>query len=211
MLQLQEEWCYLKRCEEHPDLAAEDLAIQEVLSHHDELDYRGLVVLIDGKVQAFSLGEPLNPTCAVIHIEKANPDIRGLYVAINQAACRDLWSGHPYVNREQDLGAAGLAQSQGILASGPYGRKIQYPAFGIIHGRELEVADMNRESSGFQLIFGLDDASRPLAHRALRLAVDDLFLPTLTVVSGLTTDILAFRLGKRPLFSKKCCSWSGRP
>ena len=67
---------------------------------------------MDGKVEAFSFGEMLNPDTAVIHIEKANPRINGLYAVINQNFCAEAWAGVKFVNREQDLGLDGLRQAK---------------------------------------------------------------------------------------------------
>ncbi|MBK5100959.1 MAG: DUF2156 domain-containing protein [Desulfobacteraceae bacterium] len=107
-LDMQETWCQLKKCEEDPGLLMEDYAIYQALTHLDELDFQGGAILIDSKIEAFTLGEPLNQDTAVIHIEKANPDIPGLYAAINQLFCTTAWSHMIYVNREQDLGIEGL-------------------------------------------------------------------------------------------------------
>jgi hypothetical protein len=72
----------------------------------------GGVILINGKVEAFTLGEPLNHDTVVIHIEKANPAFEGLYPMINQAFLENHWSGYTYVNREQDLGGEGLRKAK---------------------------------------------------------------------------------------------------
>ena len=50
----------------------------------------------------------MNKNTAVIHIEKANPEIPGLYAAINQRFCQNAWAGMEFINREQDLGIEGL-------------------------------------------------------------------------------------------------------
>jgi hypothetical protein len=63
-------------------------------------------------VEAFSLGEPLNPDTVVIHIEKANPEIPGLYAAINQQFAHNAWADYAWINREQDLGLEGLRQAK---------------------------------------------------------------------------------------------------
>ncbi|MDO7204125.1 phosphatidylglycerol lysyltransferase domain-containing protein [Paraclostridium bifermentans] len=39
---------------------------------------------MDNKLEAFTIGEYINEDMALIHIEKANPEIRGLYQYINQ-------------------------------------------------------------------------------------------------------------------------------
>jgi uncharacterized protein len=111
-LRMQENWCELKDCVENSELYEEDRAVYEALTSVDELGFTGGAIVIDSKVEAFSLGELLNPDTAVIHIEKANPDISGLYAAINQQFCEDAWQGVTYVNREQDLGIEGLKKAK---------------------------------------------------------------------------------------------------
>jgi hypothetical protein len=111
-LNLQESWCEVKDCGENPALMAEDMAVYEALKNYEELDYKGGVILIDSRVEAFSLGEMLNPETAVIHVEKANPEIPGLYTVINQLFCKEAWSQVKYINREQDLGLNGLKKAK---------------------------------------------------------------------------------------------------
>ena len=111
-LEMQEGWCQLRECTEQPDLLAEDYAIREALTRFEDLEYRGGAILMNSKVEAFSIGEPLNPDTAVIHVEKANPDIPGLYAAINQLFCSSAWSEFTYVNREQDMGSEGLRKAK---------------------------------------------------------------------------------------------------
>jgi hypothetical protein len=93
-------------------LLGEERAIYEALINIEKLNFKGGVILIDGKVEAFALGEQLNPQTAVIHIEKANPAFDGLYQLINQEFCIHEWSTLPYINREQDLGEKGLRESK---------------------------------------------------------------------------------------------------
>ncbi|MCB2225674.1 MAG: DUF2156 domain-containing protein [Desulfarculaceae bacterium] len=112
VLDMQEEWCQLRECTADPGLASEDQAIVEALTHYAHLDYSGGVILIDGKVEAFSLGEPLNPDTAVVHIEKGNPQFDGIYAAINKLFVANAWAGVKYINREQDLGLSGLRQAK---------------------------------------------------------------------------------------------------
>jgi uncharacterized protein len=111
-LDLQDSWCEYRSCEEDPALAAENKAVIEALRHFNILRFQGGAILTDGKVEAFALGEMLNSDTAVIHIEKANPEIPGLYAAINQLYCKETWSHVKYVNREQDLGLEGLRKAK---------------------------------------------------------------------------------------------------
>jgi uncharacterized protein len=111
-LRMQEDWCELKDCVDNTELYEEDRAVYEALTSVDELGFTGGAIVIDSQVEAFSLGELLNPDTAVIHIEKANPRISGLYAAINQRFCEDAWQNVTYVNREQDLGLEGLRKAK---------------------------------------------------------------------------------------------------
>lgn len=114
---LQEKWCMLRRCREDLNLLGEWDAVKEILENYNTLEVDGAVISIDGKVCAFTLGELLNEDTAVIHIEKADPGIPGLYQLINQQFCAQRWRGTRYVNREQDLGIPGLRESK--LSYGP--------------------------------------------------------------------------------------------
>ena len=111
-LQLETEWCDLRHCEASPGLLNESVAIKEAFTHFDELGVKGGAILINGKVEAFTLGDPLNPETVVIHIEKANPAYEGLYPTINKAFLEYQWSGYTFVNREQDLGEEGLRKAK---------------------------------------------------------------------------------------------------
>jgi hypothetical protein len=105
-------WCSLKRCEADLGLMGEWQAVDAALDHLEALEIQGGVILIDGRVEAFSLGELLNGDTAVIHVEKANPEIRGLYALINQQFCEHAWAEVPFINREQDLGEPGLRSAK---------------------------------------------------------------------------------------------------
>ena len=48
----------------------------------------------------------------VVHVEKANASIQGLYPFINQQFLVNAWQGAKYVNREQDLGIEGLRKAK---------------------------------------------------------------------------------------------------
>lgn len=111
-LRLQNEWCDLRHCEAIPGLANELVAIKEAFEHFETLKVKGGAILIDGKLEAFTLGEPLNADTVVIHIEKANPAHEGLYPMINQLFLEKEWPQVTYVNREQDLGEEGLRQAK---------------------------------------------------------------------------------------------------
>ena len=69
-------------------------------------------IYVDGKLEAFTMGELINPNMALIHIEKANPNIRGLYPYINQQFILNEFEDVEFVNREEDLGIPGLRKAK---------------------------------------------------------------------------------------------------
>lgn len=110
--EFQDRWCQMRRCAEDLNLLGEWEAVREVLSHYPRLGLTGGAMIIGGRVEAFSVGERLNSETAVVHVEKANPEIPGLYAAINQRYCQEHWSETPSINREQDLGEPGLRKAK---------------------------------------------------------------------------------------------------
>ncbi len=91
----------------------EEQAMEEVLRNYESIGFFGGVIKIDGVIKAFSLGAKLSKKSLVVHIEKADPSIRGLYQAINNEFCRHFASHYKYVNREEDMGLMGLRKAKG--------------------------------------------------------------------------------------------------
>lgn len=106
-----ENWCEARIANDQ-SLVCEFCAIKEALYNKDFLNIRGGLIRINGVLEAFTFGELLNPDLAVIHVEKANPDIRGLYTAINQEFCAKMWSEVTFMNREEDMGKEGLRKAK---------------------------------------------------------------------------------------------------
>ncbi len=90
-LRMQRNWCNLRDCDAVPGLEAENKAVKEALLHFGDLEVFGGAVLIRGEVEAFTVGGWLNADTAVIHFEKANPSIGGLYQVINQVLILIYW------------------------------------------------------------------------------------------------------------------------
>ena len=111
-LELEETWCDLKHCTLDKLSVAEDGALREAIASMGEIGFFGGVILLRDKVQALTVGERLNSDTAVVHFEKANPAIRGLYQVINQRFCEHALKGFEFVNREQDVGEPGLRRAK---------------------------------------------------------------------------------------------------
>ena len=73
----------------------------------------GLVVYVDGKPAAWSLGEYIaGGKMFLVHFEKAVDEYRGVYQFVNRATARSLPETVEFINREQDLGDEGLRQAK---------------------------------------------------------------------------------------------------
>ena len=106
---------YKQRAQDLPDdpfIALEREAIIEVLNNFEDFGLKGGAIFVGGRVVAFTFGEQLNTDTAVIHVEKADPDVRGAYPAINQAFVEHEWSEMTYINREEDMGIEGLRKAK---------------------------------------------------------------------------------------------------
>lgn len=111
-LALETHWCDLKHCDLVPSLSGEEKAIHEALANIGSLTFQGGTIVMDGTIEAFTLGEALSQDTAVIHVEKANPAFEGLYQVLNQMFMEHACASFTYVNREQDLGEEGLRQAK---------------------------------------------------------------------------------------------------
>lgn len=113
-LEMQEEWCNLKACKESEGLSRENAAIKDAFQHWKELGFFGCIMVEDGRIIAYTLGDWLNPTTAVCHIEKANPrpSFFGAYQAISRHFATNCAKDFEFINREQDIGEPGLRRAK---------------------------------------------------------------------------------------------------
>lgn len=106
---------YKLRLQDAPDdpfIGWERKAVMEILNDFRYFDLKGGALRLDNRIIAFTYGEQLNRDTAVIHVEKADPDVRGAYPAINQAFVEREWSEMTYINREEDMGHEGLRKAK---------------------------------------------------------------------------------------------------
>ncbi|MCH3951134.1 MAG: phosphatidylglycerol lysyltransferase domain-containing protein [Acidaminococcus sp.] len=100
------------RAQTDPTILSEKSAIVEGLRNIEALQIRGGLIRLDGEVKAFTFGERVSEETAVVHIEKADPDIRGLFTAINKEYVERTWSDVKYINREEDMGIPGMRKAK---------------------------------------------------------------------------------------------------
>jgi hypothetical protein len=110
--EVQDLWCDERHCDLSATLRAEARAVKEALRNLERLSAVGGCILIQGEVEAFTLGEALNDDTVTIHLEKANAAFHGLYQLINQQFLEHQWQDFAYVNRQQDLGIEGLRKAK---------------------------------------------------------------------------------------------------
>ena len=111
-LNLLNEWGRAAEVEGNRSFKLELDATAEALNSMDLQGLAGVVVLVEGAVKAFAVGERLNHETAVCHFEKADPFMEGLSQLVNREFCRLLFNDCRYVNREQDLGEPGLRNAK---------------------------------------------------------------------------------------------------
>jgi hypothetical protein len=109
---MQDRWCKARQCKHNPGLCSEYVAIRNMLDHFEGLELIGGTIRVDGRLQAYAVGEELMPGTAVCHFEKAMPGFRGLGQLINQWFAKHALRDFTFENREQDLGIAGLRQAK---------------------------------------------------------------------------------------------------
>ncbi len=110
--EMAEDWRKMNGCEEDPEKEKEFCVTLGALKNLEVLDLKGGLVRLNGKVIAFSIGEPVCDDTFVVHIEKAYADIRGAYPIINQQFVEHEAAQYTYINREEDTGAEGLRKAK---------------------------------------------------------------------------------------------------
>ena len=114
-LEMNDAWCRLMGCNQDVGLGQEACAVRRAFSGFEELGLEGLMVLIEGKIIAYTLGELLTKNTWLVHVEKAFPEFRGAYQAVNLFFVRYAMEKYPhveYINREDDSGDMGLRNAK---------------------------------------------------------------------------------------------------
>ena len=113
VLQCLKKWDFSHRIEE--SVISEYIGIVYLLVHRHELEIKTGCIYINGQLEAFIIGSPLKHSTVQIHVEKANKDIRGLYVAIGKFFLERNFEGYEFVNREEDMGLESLRRAKQML------------------------------------------------------------------------------------------------
>ncbi len=96
-------------------VAREHDAIIRAFAAFERLGLEGGVLLAEGQIVGFSLGEMCAADTFDVHFEKAQGDVNGAYPMVCRELSRMLLQLHPglvYMNREDDMGFENLRQSK---------------------------------------------------------------------------------------------------
>lgn len=93
-------------------LTQEHAAIRLGLENLELLQLEGVAVLVDGTVRGLALGDRLNDDTIVEVVEKASTEHTGLYAFLLHAFAKSVYGRYAHINREEDLGIAGLRKSK---------------------------------------------------------------------------------------------------
>ncbi len=94
---------------------SEFIGIVYLLVHRHELNIKTGCIYLNNQLEAFIIGSPLKHKTIQIHVEKANKDIRGLYVAIGKFFLENNYPDYELVNREEDMGLESLRRAKRML------------------------------------------------------------------------------------------------
>ena len=110
-----EKWTAKESARLDDSIKYEHEAMLRGFEYFDELCLEGGILMANGKVAGFAIGEILSDTCFCEHFEKAYTDVPGAYPMVCREFAKMTMQKHPdirYVNREDDLGSPSLRKSK---------------------------------------------------------------------------------------------------
>ena len=109
---MSKEWELMRADKWNEGMEQEINVLDDALDNFRALGFVGGVLYKAEEIVAFTIGERLNSDTLVVHFEKAYPDLQGAYPMINQQFILHEGTGYTYVNREEDMGDAGLRKAK---------------------------------------------------------------------------------------------------
>jgi len=121
-------WDAHKTSAEPTTLIEENDAIEEAFNYFFELNMQGVLLQVEDKIVAFSIGFPLNEETFLILFEKADRTCKGAYTMVNKLFANEISKKYTYINRAEDAGVEGLRKA-----------KLSYQPEYLIEVNELEI------------------------------------------------------------------------
>lgn len=103
---------WIRNHEHQNSLELEIVGIKYLFNHFNELNLSGGCIYVDKRLEAFCITSRLSEDTLQIHVEKANHEIRGLYVALFKHTLMMQDDKIRYVNREDDMGLSTLRKAK---------------------------------------------------------------------------------------------------
>lgn len=97
------------------DFRVEKVALGRAFDEYEALGLEGLMLLTEGRVAAFTMGNQIQTDTFDVNFEKAFHEMQGAYPVINREFARYIREKHPnirYLNREDDMGLPGLRKAK---------------------------------------------------------------------------------------------------
>ncbi len=108
-----ENWFKKRLSPEKTKKDKEYMAIKCAIDNMENLNLAGGTIEIQGKIIAFTMGERINDKIFLTHFEKALPEYSAAYSVINREFAKALLDkNYHFINREEDMGIAGLRKSK---------------------------------------------------------------------------------------------------
>ncbi len=110
-LEFLDRWCEERGgdVDRDEDLACEWHATRNALKNLEALEFRSLMLSINGEIEAFALASQLTDAMSALHFQKASAQIKGLYQFFDRECARRLFPELEFINKESDMGIPGLA------------------------------------------------------------------------------------------------------
>ena len=112
VIKMHEMWCRIVDDGSKKGLSDETQVVKLALSKYKELRLSGGLIRCRGEVVAFSIGDRLNDSTFLVHIEKAFSHITGAYQIINREFVLHNCMDYEFVNREDDTGDENLRKAK---------------------------------------------------------------------------------------------------
>jgi len=91
---------------------AEALMAEKTVRYANDLDLKGIVVVVDGSIEGFTFGDHLNHKMANMMVEKTNLELPGSAKFIYHEFVKRCWSNYRYINAGEDWGVDYLTQNK---------------------------------------------------------------------------------------------------
>jgi len=111
-LEMERQWVARNGNKNPKDLRDELRALERCFAHYEAFDFCGVLLRVNGRIVAFTLGEELSEHCFCTHFEKAFTEEPGAYQMINRCFASMCLENYEFVNREEDLGDEGLRRAK---------------------------------------------------------------------------------------------------